>query len=352
MEILLIILVVYLIYRKNYKKKYIKESKESAKVNEEDKLIYYRELPSNYSPAIVSILCNYQLEAYKDIPAVILNLCAKRYIDIKEVNGQYEFVVLENSEKLISHEQYVLDWIINKTTFDREKWKLLVESDACSLNLVENKDINEIKKKVNKSATKTILKPMLLVVLIVAIVLGVLYFGINALYNYAENSINEVGTSSQITNEEQVLLSKELMELKQSMDGLFTTENMSTLAIFGIITLAFVIGIPYFVISVFTTHKPVAEVQYEYKYKRTDKGNEDYIKWIAFKDFLVDFSLINTRDIQEVYIWEYYLAYATSLGIGEQVIKSSDERILKNKVFSIINYSKFVENLDRDIKQF
>lgn len=67
MEILIIILIIYFLSKKNYKKAYKKKSKISSKINTQDKLTYYRELPNYYSPAIVSILCNYQLEAYKDI---------------------------------------------------------------------------------------------------------------------------------------------------------------------------------------------------------------------------------------------------------------------------------------------
>lgn len=103
-------------------------------------------------------------------------MCTKRYIDINEINGQYEFIVLnKNEEKLLSHEKYILAWIINKTTFDREKWKSLVESDACSLGLIKSKDIEEIKKKVNKDSIKPILKPIISIALIVLFFLSILY---------------------------------------------------------------------------------------------------------------------------------------------------------------------------------
>lgn len=353
MEILIIILIIYFLSRKNYKRAYKKKSKNSSKVTTQNKLTYYRELPNYYSPAIVSILCNYQLEAYKDIPAVILNLCTKRYIDIKEIGGQYEFVVINNNqENLLSHEKYILNWIINRSTFDREKWKNLVENDACSLDLIQVKDINEIKKKVNKDGIKTILKPIIGIVLIISVFFGITYYGELFFSHFIEKNADKLVEESKITEEEKNILLKEIEELEKTKKEVFTVKNIIIIYIFGTIILYIFIGIPWFIISAFATHAPKSEVEYAFKYKRTDKGNEDYIKWLAFKEFLLDFSLIDTRDIKEVYLWEYYLGYATSLWIADQVIKSSDERMLNNKIFHIINYSNFIENLDRSIKQF
>lgn len=155
-----------------------------------------------------------------------------------------------------------------------------------------------------------------------------------------------------MTEEEKNILFEDIAELQKFKKEIFTVKNFVSLYIFGTFILYIFIGIPWFIISAFANHAPKALVEYDFKFQRTDKGNKDYIKWLAFKDFLLDFSLIDTKDIKEVYLWEYYLAYATALGIADQVIKSSNQIMLNNKLFHIINYSNFIESLDRNIKQF
>lgn len=353
--IVLIVLILIFIYRYNYKKEYKKESKISARSSNDSNLIYCRELPNDYSPAIVSILCNYQIEVYKDLPAVILNLCAKRYIDIVENNGKYSFIVINNNEDtLMQSDLYVLNWIkhIDTMSFDREKWKEIITNDAINIGIIEHKNINEIKSKVNKSAKKLFLKPVLIVLLIILIPFIILFVGTKFIKNNLNNYTTDVNNNSTITTEEPETLNKELKELDESINLLFNDKNTYIGLIILFIGLLFIIGIPIFIVSVFVKHKPITEVMYDFEYKRTNKGNIDYEKWQAFKKFLLDFSMINTRNIQEVYLWEFYLAYATSLGIAEQVLNTSNSNILHNKAFNIINYPTFMEGIDKSLHDF
>ena len=61
--------------------------------------------------------------------------------------------------------------------------------------------------------------------------------------------------------------------------------------------------------------------------KRTKKGNEDYLKWSAFKRFLLDFSILPKRELPEIRIWERYMVYATVLGVARKVSASMNVRI-------------------------
>lgn len=56
--------------------------------------------------------------------------------------------------------------------------------------------------------------------------------------------------------------------------------------------------------------------------KRTVKGNEDYHKWKAFKNFLLDFGRFDEKELPEVKLWERLLVYATVLGIAKEVSKA------------------------------
>ncbi len=54
-------------------------------------------------------------------------------------------------------------------------------------------------------------------------------------------------------------------------------------------------------------------------YNLTEDG---YIyKWIAFKNYLEDYSLLSEQEENAMLIWEKYLIYAVSLGINKKIIK-------------------------------
>ena len=54
--------------------------------------------------------------------------------------------------------------------------------------------------------------------------------------------------------------------------------------------------------------------------RRSIKGNEDYVRWVAFKKFLEDFSTFKDYPVPSLVIWEHYLVYATSFGIADKVM--------------------------------
>ncbi|QSX08808.1 DUF2207 domain-containing protein [Alkalibacter rhizosphaerae] len=56
--------------------------------------------------------------------------------------------------------------------------------------------------------------------------------------------------------------------------------------------------------------------------RRTKKGNEDYVKWKAFAEFLKDFSKLDDAVVPSIILWEHYLVYAVSLGIADKVIET------------------------------
>lgn len=68
--------------------------------------------------------------------------------------------------------------------------------------------------------------------------------------------------------------------------------------------------------------------------KRTIRGNEDYQKWNAFKNFLNDFGSFETKELPEIILWERYLVYATIFGIADKVSKTMNVKI---KEFNDVN---------------
>lgn len=86
---------------------------------------YYRELPGDYSPAVMSILF-YGNVSNRDITATLMNLIRKKYLKLETVKilkkrlfikkEEIDYIVhrlnLKNNA-LQSHEQYLLDWLLN-----------------------------------------------------------------------------------------------------------------------------------------------------------------------------------------------------------------------------------------------
>jgi uncharacterized membrane protein len=61
--------------------------------------------------------------------------------------------------------------------------------------------------------------------------------------------------------------------------------------------------------------------------KRTQKGNEDYLRWKAFKNFLKDFGSFKLKELPEVVLWEKYLVYATIFGLAQTVSQSMNVKM-------------------------
>lgn len=82
--------------------------------------------------------------------------------------------------------------------------------------------------------------------------------------------------------------------------------------------------------------------------KWTRKGREHYLKWKAFKNFLLDFGSFKDKDIPEIILWDKYMVYATVLGIAKEVSKSmkvqltnlgmDEELMLGNSIFYHNNF--------------
>ena len=55
--------------------------------------------------------------------------------------------------------------------------------------------------------------------------------------------------------------------------------------------------------------------------RRSESGNEDYVRWRAFRNFLLEFGRFEDYTMPLIEIWEHYMVYAVSFGIAEEVEK-------------------------------
>ena len=56
--------------------------------------------------------------------------------------------------------------------------------------------------------------------------------------------------------------------------------------------------------------------------KWTPEGRVYYLKWMTFKQFLTDNSLIKEHPPESIVVWNKYLVYGTALGVADEVYKS------------------------------
>lgn len=90
--------------------------------------------------------------------------------------------------------------------------------------------------------------------------------------------------------------------------------------------------------------------------KRTARGNEHYVRWKAFKKFLLDFGRFDEKDLPEIILWEKYLVYATVLGVADKVSKAMQVKLdqMPNTTYStgdfIIDYYLY-SSLCRDLNR-
>ncbi|MDD3947509.1 MAG: DUF2207 domain-containing protein [Clostridia bacterium] len=56
--------------------------------------------------------------------------------------------------------------------------------------------------------------------------------------------------------------------------------------------------------------------------KLNNKGEEEYFRSVALKQYMLDFSNLKEYDIPQLILWEEYLVYATMMNISKEVIKN------------------------------
>lgn len=116
----------------------IKRIRLRKKVKSTNPYIYYRELPNLYGIGIASLLLDSTIENEKDIVAIILNLCAKKYLMLKKENEKYVVKVLKNIDSnLLGNEKYIMFLILNNqlTNIDYDEWFNYLIGDGLSLGL-------------------------------------------------------------------------------------------------------------------------------------------------------------------------------------------------------------------------
>ena len=286
-------------------KKFI--DKENKKINKTNPYIYYRELPNNYGIGVTSLLFDSKIENYKDIIAVILDLCAKKYISLIKENDKYYIQILKGSDdELLSNEKYILNLLIshNIKNINYREWYDYCVQDGVNLGIYYHEEkqretINDglVTRKEAKRFNK-IHRDISLFIGLVRFVLGLI---------------------------EGHILGGALW------------------ALIWFIVSYVVLIVPFYIIFVFTGVVNMGKMQKKVAYDkvlnnhliRTDKGMIELQKLISFKNFLSDFGNFVDKHIEEVVLWDRYLSYAQVFGLTKEIMKSGYNQLINNSSFQI-----------------
>ncbi|HNX29861.1 MAG TPA: DUF2207 domain-containing protein, partial [Syntrophomonadaceae bacterium] len=247
---------------------------------------YYRELPASYSPAELSVLWNFRKMKAQDITATILDLARRKFLYLEEATVETK----------------VLLWDKETTTYSL---RFLPAPQPASLRKPE----------------EAVLKPHE-----------------QKLIEFLKNDIGKGQESIYLTDIEQYAKKKGedfydfwtewttgVIAKGEEYKFFDSNGSMSLLTILGgaalfvmgcmLVAKAGIIGYAMVISGLIILIIPRL-----FK-RRSMTGQEDYVRWEAFKRFLEHFSEMQRHEIPSLIIWEHYLVFAVTLGVAKEVIK-------------------------------
>ena len=276
-------------------KKYDKERK-SEFYNE-----YYRELPADYPPAIMGYLYKFREIDDDDLTATLLDLIRKKYLilDAKGSSGvndkNPDYIIKLNEEKdqkgLSDSEKYLIRWFVREIG-DGEKVSSRQLNSYCDTYdgaIKYQNSCNTWYKLVKSEGNK---------------------------YKFFDNTVHKFkGVCCLLA----VLFAMVFFFL-------LTVMSVSSGYVLGkCLSCGILCFLGAFVIYVNGVDR------------RSEKGNEDFVRWKAFKKFLEEFGSFEDYPVPSLIIWEHYLVYATSFGIADKVSEQLKLKLNLEEIASVDN---------------
>ena len=280
LTILWILGLCYLTYK--FYKKYDKEYK-SLFTNE-----YLRELPASYGPEILGYLLTKSNIKSEYLSASIMELIRKKSLKIDDTysnNKKFKIIDLKDEkvdENLTSSEKLLKKWFINEVG----NGEYVTDSDI-------------------KRASKNDYEDFL------------------SSYRSWKNEVISVGESMNF------------YEKNGGKKALYCLYALSGIAIYILCVAIYPNSVfPFILVPI----SIIAMIYILTSSKKTPKGNDDYVKWMAFKRFLLDFGRFEEKELPEIYLWEHFLVYATTFGIADKVEKAMNMKIQEYKLDTNSSY--------------
>lgn len=294
---------------------------------------YYRDDLDRISPNIIMFTSFFDVDYKKSIASTILKLKLIGYI--KEKGKKFELINKDTSN-LLDSEKMVLD-LIKTGDLDKSNYRNTIEREVISKKYVKK----------NSNVFVTLIKIALVIIINIF-----MYKASIALDDYVFDNyhiITEVTDNKRYIKLEKAEDIEKLYskvkdesiyygEMFNYRDGrrmsynysLVKTNALQYSVVRKAILLNILVPVSIFVcfISSFVVFYIVIDllININKKYRRTLKGKELLNKAYGLRNFLKDFSLIKNRKEKELILWEYYLIYASILGVN---VKINDEVINK-----------------------
>lgn len=267
--------------------------------------IYYRELPNSFGIGVTTLLLDSTIENYKDIVAVILDLCARKYLSLEKQGEKYIIKILKGIDNnLLNNEKYILTLLLNNgiKNISYKDWFNYCRQDGINLGLYTHiiKKNSLVHPFISR---KERIKKDNKYILILSLILPCLIF---------------------------LLLSSNLI-----------VAIFSALISFGIsyLILSIIFNIRLFFREMIMEAKYYRSQNYinqiNNKLTRTDKGINELHKLYSFKVFIKDFGNFVDKRPEEVILWDRYLSYAHVFGLTKEIMASGYEELVNNSSFHI-----------------
>lgn len=247
---------------------------------------YYRELPANYSPGELSSLWNFQKIEPRDLTATIMDLARRRFLRIDE-----ETI---DKRKLFGSKEVK---VYRLTFLDAPQPATLRKPEEAVLRRHEQDLLDFLETNVAS---------------------GKGYVYLHEIEDYAKKFSEDFYGFWQEW-------SGELNARGQVLDFFDFRGNMplvTTLLGLAVFVGGFALGgiVPYLGIGTAVAGALLLFIPRRFR-RRSSAGQEDYVRWQAFRRFLLHFSQMERHEIPSLIIWEHYLVFAVTLGVAKEVIK-------------------------------
>lgn len=247
---------------------------------------YLRELPGDYSPAVMSYVMNRSNET-RDLMATLLDLSRKEIIRLEPYVNEHRTLLGDRTEEdyriitrsgepgfearlsdLLPHERHLYEWFMDGLAVNG-----VLELDDLSSMMKSERNARRFTSDYNRFK-----------------------------YLIADHQASVGAWTSSLLKSGFGILMGGIVLFLAGMAFLILTENPAGFA-------AILAGVIAFVGGIMVMVKP----------QRSSWGLEENAKWLAFRRFLLDFSNLDRAEIPALTIWNHYLVYATSLGVAKEV---------------------------------
>ncbi len=247
---------------------------------------YYREFTDDYNVEVVDYLMNKSIST-NAMNASLLNLIYKKNIDFEEVPFE-------------SKPKKVKVGSLEMSNSKKDTLLKLVSRDNCSD--AENKLLDLLFEQIGKDGKVTLSE----------------ITEYSSKYDTAEKFMRGYEKWRSVAKADAV--NEDFYENHMEVRGLATLYVVLGLVLLGVMAIVKFVNVPLMVILVGSC---TFFMTYIWAFRKwSKKGREHYLKWKAFKNFLLDFGSFKDKEIPEVKLWDKYLVYATVFGIAKEVQKA------------------------------